>query len=301
MSSDAIADEDLAGVLRSGHRWRRRSPRIAAAAASSSTPSAPSPAPARATIAFDLNSPPPPDSPEDSSKSRPGDKSSAPVAPAPGDPDESAKAEAEAAAASACFECNICFDAAREPVVTPCGHLYCWSCLYRWLQQPLIAKECPICKGAVSENDVIPIYGRGGSSAAGNGETGVPPRPSGRRINSWRQQLLANPPQRVVWQLPNMEVQEVMGDELRMLEERLTDFRRHLRIPLDWVDQMFATIEPGAGSPAVEPGANGNAEAGPSNVSQGTRRRRGAGDAGTEDSERPRMPGRRRTNSRHQQ
>ncbi|KAK1263363.1 E3 ubiquitin-protein ligase RMA1 [Acorus gramineus] len=300
MSSDAIADEDLAGVLRSGHRWRRRSPRIAAAAAaSSSAPAAPAPdpVPARATIAFDLNSPPPPDSPEDSSKSRPGDKSSAPVAPAPGDPDESAKAEA--AAASACFECNICFDAAREPVVTPCGHLYCWSCIYRWLQQPLIAKECPICKGAVSENDVIPIYGRGGSSAAGNGETGVPPRPSGRRINSWRQQLLANPPQRVVWQLPNMEVQEVMGDELRMLEERLTDFRRHLRIPLDWVDQMFATIEPGA--PAVEPDANGNAEAGPSNVSQGTRRRRGAGDAGTEDSERPRMPGRRRTNSRHQQ
>src|SRR5579859_6133928 len=31
------------------------------------------------------------------------------------------------------FECNICFDAAREPVVTQCGHLYCWPCLHQVL------------------------------------------------------------------------------------------------------------------------------------------------------------------------
>ena len=29
------------------------------------------------------------------------------------------------------FECNICLDAARDPVVTQCGHLYCWPCLHR--------------------------------------------------------------------------------------------------------------------------------------------------------------------------
>ena len=29
------------------------------------------------------------------------------------------------------FECNICFDAAKDPVVTQCGHLYCWSCLHQ--------------------------------------------------------------------------------------------------------------------------------------------------------------------------
>ena len=28
------------------------------------------------------------------------------------------------------FECNICLKMAREPVVTSCGHLFCWSCLY---------------------------------------------------------------------------------------------------------------------------------------------------------------------------
>ncbi|CAN0221132.1 unnamed protein product, partial [Ectocarpus fasciculatus] len=29
------------------------------------------------------------------------------------------------------FECNICLDGVREPVVTRCGHLFCWPCLYR--------------------------------------------------------------------------------------------------------------------------------------------------------------------------
>lgn len=30
------------------------------------------------------------------------------------------------------FECNVCLDLAKDPVVTVCGHLYCWRCLYRW-------------------------------------------------------------------------------------------------------------------------------------------------------------------------
>lgn len=33
---------------------------------------------------------------------------------------------------SAAFECNICYELSREPVVTFCGHLYCWPCLYRY-------------------------------------------------------------------------------------------------------------------------------------------------------------------------
>ena len=29
------------------------------------------------------------------------------------------------------FECNICFDDPSQPVLSKCGHLYCWPCIYR--------------------------------------------------------------------------------------------------------------------------------------------------------------------------
>ncbi|MBA0767749.1 hypothetical protein Gotri_016606 [Gossypium trilobum] len=59
------------------------------------------------------------------------------------------------------FDCNICLDLAREPVVTCCGHLFCWSCLYRSLHKHSDAKECPVCKEAVTIKTLTPIYGRG--------------------------------------------------------------------------------------------------------------------------------------------
>ncbi|KAG0458613.1 hypothetical protein HPP92_021741 [Vanilla planifolia] len=95
------------------------------------------------------------------------------------------------------FECNICFDIAKEPVVTSCGHLFCWSCLYQWLHVHSDHKECPVCKGEVTEANIFPIYGRGKSGSdkeSKDGETSesgvkIPPRPRGNRLESWRQHL----------------------------------------------------------------------------------------------------------------
>lgn len=28
------------------------------------------------------------------------------------------------------FQCIICLETAKEPVVTKCGHLFCWPCIY---------------------------------------------------------------------------------------------------------------------------------------------------------------------------
>mmetsp|Transcript_40905 Transcript_40905/g.131551 ORF Transcript_40905/g.131551 Transcript_40905/m.131551 type:complete len:112 (+) Transcript_40905:81-416(+) len=39
------------------------------------------------------------------------------------------------------FECNICLEAAAEPVVTRCGHLFCWACLHQWLNAPQSSQE----------------------------------------------------------------------------------------------------------------------------------------------------------------
>lgn len=65
------------------------------------------------------------------------------------------------------FDCNICLDTARDPVVTLCGHLYCWPCIYKWLHvvRPSLESDkqpdCPVCKARISETSLVPLYGRG--------------------------------------------------------------------------------------------------------------------------------------------
>ncbi|RLN21922.1 uncharacterized protein C2845_PM07G27410 [Panicum miliaceum] len=96
---------------------------------------------------------------------------------------------------TAAFECNICFEMASEPVVTSCGHLFCWPCLYQWLNVYSNHKECPVCKGEVTEANITPIYGRGNSDGGKTLEDGkpqdptIPPRPHGNRLESFRQQF----------------------------------------------------------------------------------------------------------------
>jgi hypothetical protein len=79
------------------------------------------------------------------------------------------------------FSCNICLEAVLEPVVTQCGHLYCWPCLYQWLEPGMLPAErqaltgsmvfagqnvdesrrvCPVCKAACSVPMIVPIYVR---------------------------------------------------------------------------------------------------------------------------------------------
>ncbi|XP_043689899.1 E3 ubiquitin-protein ligase RMA1H1-like [Telopea speciosissima] len=64
-----------------------------------------------------------------------------------------------------CFDCNICLDYAQDPVVTLCGHLFCWPCMYKWLHfQGSSAEQhqcCPVCKADVSLTTLVPLYGRG--------------------------------------------------------------------------------------------------------------------------------------------
>ncbi|XWS52053.1 hypothetical protein CRYUN_Cryun11dG0034300 [Craigia yunnanensis] len=69
------------------------------------------------------------------------------------------------------FGCNICFDSAQDPVVTLCGHLYCWPCIYKWLNVQTSSldadqqhQNCPVCKANISSSSLVPLYGRGISS-----------------------------------------------------------------------------------------------------------------------------------------
>jgi len=56
------------------------------------------------------------------------------------------------------FECSICMEVAREPVVTRCGHMYCWPCINQWLSQNHSTLTCPVCKAGISTDTLIPVY-----------------------------------------------------------------------------------------------------------------------------------------------
>lgn len=84
------------------------------------------------------------------------------------------------------FECNICFCDPTDPVVTTCGHVHCWPCIYKWIEtfrDKTTPPVCPVCKvlscsvvvffcnfltpgltkNVIDSSKCIPIYGRGGA------------------------------------------------------------------------------------------------------------------------------------------
>ncbi|KAJ1824996.1 hypothetical protein GGH91_001098 [Coemansia sp. RSA 2671] len=76
------------------------------------------------------------------------------------------------------FSCNICFDTATDPVLTICGHLFCWSCLVQWLER---SATCPVCKAGCDKDKVIPVYGRGREEKDPRHNPNLPNRPAGQR------------------------------------------------------------------------------------------------------------------------
>ncbi|KAL0399380.1 UNVERIFIED_CONTAM: E3 ubiquitin-protein ligase RMA1H1 [Sesamum radiatum] len=92
-----------------------------------------------------------------------------------------------------CFDCNICLDSCHEPVVTLCGHLYCWPCIYKWLQVQSNSFEsdeqpkCAVCKAYISTSSLVPLYGRGTSpseSKKSQLDLAIPRRPPALDMNT---------------------------------------------------------------------------------------------------------------------
>jgi E3 ubiquitin-protein ligase RNF5 len=91
------------------------------------------------------------------------------------------------------FVCNICLEGVKDkdPVVTQCGHLYCWPCLYRWLHTRHSDGTCPVCKAGVTQENVIPIFikessvdprqNRNYQNSTEHGDSTIPSRPQGHR------------------------------------------------------------------------------------------------------------------------
>ncbi|ESW21081.1 hypothetical protein PHAVU_005G040100, partial [Phaseolus vulgaris] len=89
------------------------------------------------------------------------------------------------------FHCNVCLNRAKDPVLTCCGHLFCWPCFLKLPYAYLKVKECPVCKGEVTNESVITIYG---NSNVHNSEKlkfdepnyEIPSKPRSKRVESTR-------------------------------------------------------------------------------------------------------------------
>ncbi|KAK4286167.1 hypothetical protein QN277_002761 [Acacia crassicarpa] len=90
------------------------------------------------------------------------------------------------------FQCNICLDSLHDPVLTLCGHLYCWPCIYKWFHYSNASSRntdqertlCPVCKSEISQPSLVPVYGRIRTTTPSkdspyNVGSAIPPRPRG--------------------------------------------------------------------------------------------------------------------------
>lgn len=79
------------------------------------------------------------------------------------------------------YDCNICLTTARNSVISPCGHLFCWSCLHMWMLTPCERRKmCPVCGTSLSKGELIPLYGR--NTVFRDESDVIAPRPSAQRI-----------------------------------------------------------------------------------------------------------------------
>ncbi|EME39613.1 hypothetical protein DOTSEDRAFT_66560 [Dothistroma septosporum NZE10] len=53
-------------------------------------------------------------------------------------------------------KCTLCLELMKDPSVTTCGHVFCWTCVTEWLrEQPM----CPLCRQGALVQHVLPLRG----------------------------------------------------------------------------------------------------------------------------------------------
>ena len=53
-------------------------------------------------------------------------------------------------------KCTLCLEPMKDPSVTTCGHVFCWTCILDWVAEK---PECPLCRQAVLGQHMLPLRG----------------------------------------------------------------------------------------------------------------------------------------------
>ncbi len=53
-------------------------------------------------------------------------------------------------------KCTLCLEEMKDPSVTTCGHVFCWTCIGDWAREK---PECPLCRQSCLIQHVLPLRG----------------------------------------------------------------------------------------------------------------------------------------------
>eukprot|EP01041_Mallomonas_annulata_P003429 gene3430-6806_t len=59
--------------------------------------------------------------------------------------------------------CPLCMGSLSAPACSPCGHVFCWSCIGAWMSRGTsgggTGGRCPVCRAALTPQSLRPMYG----------------------------------------------------------------------------------------------------------------------------------------------